>query len=315
MPARRAKGAAASRIVLPCAARLRGAATRGTLRRMPPPVAKTYKLFVGGKFPRSESGRTFQPAGNPRVNVARASKKDLRDAVVAARAGLAAWSSASGYLRGQILYRLAEMLESRRAAMVDELRLGGAARAAAQKEVDVAVALATWYAGLCDKLQTLLGSQNDVQGPFVAFATVEPTGVVGVLAPDAPALVGTLALALPVLAGGNAVVALVGERAPFAGLALGEVCAASDVPAGAINLLSGERAELGSHFASHRDLDGLLYAGAPDAALGALAADNCKRVRACPLAPRDWTRLDRLRSLAWVEPFVETKALWHPVAP
>ncbi len=279
------------------------------------PVAKTYKLFVGGKFSRSESGRSFQPAGNPAIHVARASRKDLRDAVVAARAGLAAWSGSSAYLRGQILYRIAEMLESRRAAMVDELRLGGATRAAAQQELDVALALATWYAGLCDKVQTLLGSQNAVQGPFFAFATVEPTGVVGVLAPERPALVGTLALALPLLAGGNAVVAVASERAPFAALALGEVCASSDVPAGAVNVLAGPRAELARQLAAHRDVDGLLYAGAPERELGELAADNCKRVRACTLAAREWTRLDRLRSLAWVEPFVETKALWHPVAP
>ncbi|MBL8754976.1 MAG: aldehyde dehydrogenase family protein [Planctomycetes bacterium] len=279
------------------------------------PVPKTYKLYVGGKFPRSESGRSFQPLANPGINVARGSRKDLRDAVVAARAGLAAWSGSTAYLRGQILYRLAEMLESRRAAMVQELVLGGAKRAAAQKELDLAISLTTWYAGLCDKVQCLLGSQNAVQGPFFNFTTVEPTGVVGVVAPDAPALVGTLALVLPLLAGGNSVVALVGERAPFAGLALGEVCASSDVPAGAVNLLSGQRSELLAQFAAHRDLDGLLLAGTPDAAVSAAAADNCKRVRWCDLPAAAWTKPESLRSLAWVEPFVESKTLWHPVAP
>ncbi|MBX3461543.1 MAG: aldehyde dehydrogenase family protein [Planctomycetes bacterium] len=282
---------------------------------MPLPVPKTYKLFVGGKFPRSESGRAFQPAGNPRLNVARGSRKDLRDAVTAARAGLVAWSGSSAYLRGQVLYRLAEMLESRRAAMQAELRLGGATAAAARKELDTAIALSLWYAGLCDKVQSLLGSQNAVQGPFFNFSTVEPTGVVGVLAPEAPALVGTLALVLPLLAGGNAVVALVSEAAPFAGLALGEVCASSDVPAGAVNLLAGHRAELAGQFAAHRDIDGLLVAGRPDAALTQAAADNCKRVRCCDLTPADWTRAERLRSLAFVEPFVEVKTLWHPVSP
>lgn len=286
----------------------------GHRSRMPVPVPKTYKLFVGGKFPRSESGRSFQPVGNPGINVARGSRKDLRDAVVAARAGLAAWSGSSAYLRGQILYRLAEMLESRRAAMVGELRLGGATAAAAGKELDLAIALTTWYAGLCDKVQSLLGSQNAVQGPFFNFSTVEPTGVVGVLAPAAPALVGTLALSLPLLAGGNAVIALVSELAPFAGLALGELCASSDVPAGVVNLLSGHRHELAGQFAAHRDVDGLLVAGKPDSALTASAADNCKRVRYCDRSPADWAKATRLRSLAFVEPFVELKTLWHPVA-
>lgn len=279
------------------------------------PVPKTYKLYVGGKFPRSESGRSYQPAGNPGLNVARGSRKDLRDAVVAARAGLALWAGSTAYLRGQILYRLAEMLESRRAALVEELRLGGATKAAAGKELDTAIALTTWYAGLCDKVQSLLGSQNAVQGPFFNFSTVEPCGVVGVIAPEQPALVGTLALVLPLLAGGNAVVALVSEAAPFVGLALGEVCASSDVPAGAINLLSGQRSELAAQFAAHRDVDGLLVAGAPDAALSAAAADNCKRVRYCDLPAAAWQRAAALQQLAFVEPFVELKTLWHPVAP
>ncbi|MBL8749497.1 MAG: aldehyde dehydrogenase family protein [Planctomycetes bacterium] len=281
---------------------------------MPVPVPKTYKLFVGGKFPRSESGRSFQPTGNPAINVARGSRKDLRDAVVAARAGLVAWSGHSAYLRGQILYRLAEMLETRRAAMQDELRTGGATAAAAKKELDVAISLVTWYAGLSDKVQSLLGSQNAVNGPFFNFSTVEPSGVVGVIAPDAPALVGVLALVLPLLVSGNAVVALVSETAPFAGLALGEACASSDVPGGALNLLSGHRAELASQFAAHRDVDGLLVAGRPDAALTVAAADNCKRVRYCDRSVAEWSNAEGLRSLALVEPFVECKTLWHPVA-
>ena len=278
-------------------------------------VRKTYKLFVGGKFPRSGSGRVYQPASNQLVNVARASRKDLRDAVAAARKGLAAWSGSTAYLRGQILYRLAEMLESRRDAMLSELRLGGASASAAERELDVAIDLVVWYAGLSDKVTSLLGSQNAVQGPFFNFSTVEPTGVIGVLAPPKHALVGTLALALPALVGGNAVVAAVSEPSPFVGLVLGEVCASSDVPAGTINLLSGRRDELASSFASHRDVDGLLVAGAPDAALTAAGADNLKRIRYCDLTAASWGDVAKLRNLAWVEPFVETKTLWHPVAP
>lgn len=281
---------------------------------MPVPVPKTYKLYVGGKFPRSESGRSFQPVGNPGLNVARASRKDVRDAVTAARAGLASWSGSTAYLRGQILYRLAETLESRRSAMQDELRRGGMSAAAAKQELDVALSLTTWYAGLCDKVQSLLGSQNAVQGPFFNFTTVEPVGVIGVLAPEAPALVGTLALTLPLLAGGNVAIVLASEAAPFAALALGEACASSDVPAGAINILSGLRRELAGPFAAHRDVDGLLIAGAPDQQLSAAAADNVKRVRYCERTPREWRQAAALCSLALVEPFVESKTLWHPVA-
>ena len=279
------------------------------------PVRKTYKLFVGGGFPRSESGRSYQPATASAINVTRAGKKDLRDAVVAARAGLQAWRASSAYLRGQILYRLAELLETRRAALVEELLLGGSSRPAAHKELDAAIAFATWYAGLPDKLPSLLGSQNAVQGPFFVNSTVESTGVVGVIAPAAPALLGLLALCLPVLAGGNAVVALCSEPAPFAALALGEALATSDFPAGAINLLAGLRGELLPQFAAHRDLDGLLVAGRPEAAVTQAAADNCKRVRFCDLPAAGWQRPLRLRSLLWVEPFVEVKTLWHPVAP
>ena len=278
------------------------------------PVKKTYKLFVGGKFPRSESARSYQPSASPSVNVTRGSRKDLRDAVVAARAGQKAWAGSSSYLRGQILYRLAEMLESRRAALCEELMLGGTTKANAAKELDASIALATWYAGVPDKLQSLLGSQNAVQGPFFAFSTVEPSGVVGVLAPEQPSLLGVLALTLPLLAGGNAVVALCSESAPCAALALGEALATSDFPGGVVNLLAGMRSELATQFAAHRDIDGLLIAGKPDADLTQAAADNCKRVRYCDLPAAAWRSAGSLRSLHWIEPFVEVKSLWHPVA-
>ncbi len=293
---------------------LHRAAATANVVLMSVPVRKTYKLFVGGKFPRSESGRSFQPASAPLINVARGSRKDLRDAVVAARPGFKAWSSSSAYLRGQILYRLAEMLETRREALVAELRQGGLKSGAAQKELDASIALVTWYAGMPDKLQSLLGSQNAVQGPFFAFSTVEPTGVVGVVAPETPSLLGLLALVLPVLAGGNAVIALCSETAPFAGLALGEALATSDFPAGTINLLAGHRRELLPHFAAHRDIDALLVAGKPEAAVGQAAADNCKRLRFCDVPAADWTKPEAVRSLSWIEPFVELKTLWHPVA-
>ena len=278
------------------------------------PVLKTYKLFVGGKFPRSESGRIYQPAAAPAVNVARGSRKDLRDAVPAARAGFKSWSGSTAYLRGQILYRLAEMLESRRDALVTELAACGEKRAAAQKEVDASISLVTWHAGLWDQVQSLLGSQNAVLGPFFAFSTEVPTGDVGEIAPERPSLLGLLALALPALAGGNAVSALCSESAPLCALALGEALATSDMPAGAINLIAGLRSELLPHFASHRDIDALLVAGEPEKSVGQAAADNCKRVRYCALSDEEWRDVARLKQLSWVEPFVEVKTLWHPVA-
>jgi aldehyde dehydrogenase (NAD+) len=269
-------------------------------------VRKTYKLFVGGAFPRSESGRSYVPAGAPGVNVARASRKDVRDAVTAARKALAGWQGKTAYNRGQMLYRLAEMLETRADSLAAEIRAcTRASAAAARREVAQCADLVAWYAGLPDKLQSLLGAQNAVAGPFFNFTTVEPTGVVGVLAPLAPSLLGLLALMLPVLAGANTVVALCSEAAPLPGLALGELLAVSDVPAGVVNLLSGERNELAGHFASHRDIDGLLVAGEPDAEIGKAAADSVKRVRYARDVPATG-------SLLWVEPFVEVKTLWHP---
>ncbi|GDY01965.1 aldehyde dehydrogenase [Planctomycetota bacterium] len=278
------------------------------------PVKKTYKLFVGGKFPRSESARSYQPSETKHIHVTRGSRKDLRDAVLAARIGQKAWSSSSAYLRGQILYRLAEMLETRSAALCEELAQSGVTKANAKREVLASIALAIWYAGLPDKLQSLLGSQNAVQGPFFSFSTIEPSGVVGVIAPETPSLLGMLALCLPVLVSGNAVVALCSESAPCASLALGEVFATSDFPGGTINLLAGLRSELAIHFASHRDIDGLLVAGKPDALITQAAADNVKRVRYCDLPAAAFRDVSRLRSLHWVEPFVEVKTLWHPVA-
>lgn len=279
------------------------------------PVRRTSKLFVGGKFVRSESGRSYRPGAAPQVNIPRSSRKDLRDAVQAARKGLVSWRDAGAQLRGQILYRLAEMLEGRKDALVAELENAGATGAAAKAELEAAIALCVWYAGLCDKLQCLLGSQNDVAGPFFNFSAVEPCGVIAVLAPEQPALLGLLALLLPVLCGGNSAVVLCSESAPLPALAFAEAIATSDLPAGTVNVMSGLRSELAPQLAAHRDIDGLLAAGAPDKALGEAAAGSCKRVRWCELPAAAWRKAGQLRSLLWVEPFVEVKTIWHPVAP
>lgn len=278
-------------------------------------VKKTYKLYVGGKFPRSESGRVFEPSGARGFNVARGSRKDFRDAVVAARAAQPRWSGLTAYNRGQILYRMAEMVATRARSLVDELRAGNrGTQQAAEKQVVAAHDLLTFYAGLPDKLQHLLGTQNEVAGPYFNFSIVEPVGVVGAVAPDQPALLGTLAMSIPLIAAGNTVVILVSEESPLSGLALGELFAVSDLPGGVINLLAGYREELLPQFSAHRDVDGLLIAGAPDAAVSEAAADSVTRVRFVDLSKKDWHKPDKLCSLHFVRPFVETKTFWHPVA-
>ncbi|HEU5278400.1 MAG TPA: aldehyde dehydrogenase family protein [Gaiellaceae bacterium] len=259
------------------------------------PVKKTYKLFIGGAFPRSESGRTYEAEGQ---NVARASRKDVRDAVRAARAALPKWAGMTAYNRGQVLYRLAEMIESRRAEFA-ELSSGG-------EEVDRAVDRIVWYAGWTDKLAQVLGSSNPVAGPYFNFTVPEPTGVVGVVAPAEPPLLGLVSRLLPPLTGGNAVVALASESHPLAAIELAEALATSDVPGGVVNLLTGHRDELAPWLASHMDVNAIDVTGADGAAaeLERAAADNVKRVvRGQPDSQSPWD----------IASFLELKTVWHPV--
>jgi acyl-CoA reductase-like NAD-dependent aldehyde dehydrogenase len=259
------------------------------------PVKKTYKLFIGGAFPRSESGRTYEAEGQ---NVARASRKDVRDAVRAARAALPKWAGMTAYNRGQVLYRLAEMIESRRAEFA-ELSSGG-------EEVDRAVDRIVWYAGWTDKLAQVLGSSNPVAGPYFNFTVPEPTGVVGVVAPVEPPLLGLVSRLLPPLTGGNAVVALASESHPLAAIELAEALATSDVPGGAVNLLTGHRDELAPWLASHMDVNAIDVTGADGTAaeLERAAADNVKRVvRGQPDSQSPWD----------IASFLELKTVWHPV--
>jgi acyl-CoA reductase-like NAD-dependent aldehyde dehydrogenase len=259
------------------------------------PVRKTYKLFVGGAFPRSESGRTYAAEGQ---NVARASRKDLRDAVRAARSALAGWAGLTAYNRGQVLYRVAEMLEARRAEFA-ELADGAA-------EVDAAVDRFVWYAGWADKLPQVLGGSNPVAGPYFNFTVPEPTGVVGVLAPDEPALAGLVSRIAPALVGGNAVVALASETHPLAAIELAEVLATSDVPGGAVNILTGYREELAPWLAGHMDVNAIDVTGADglSADVERLAAENVKRV----------VRGQADGQSAWqIADFLELKTVWHPI--
>jgi len=259
------------------------------------PIKKTYKLFVGGAFPRSESGRTYEAQGQ---NVARASRKDVRDAVVAARAAQPKWAGATAYNRGQVLYRIAEMMEAR-AAEFAELAGG-------RDEVERAIDRWVWYAGFADKLAQVLGSSNPVAGPYFNFTVPEPTGVVAIVAPDEPPLLGLVTRLAPALVGGNAVVALASETSPLAAIELAEALATSDVPAGAVNLLTGFRAELAPWLASHMDVNAIDVTGADGlrADLERAAADNVKRVVAG--SPDS-------QSLYEISAFLELKTVWHPI--
>jgi acyl-CoA reductase-like NAD-dependent aldehyde dehydrogenase len=259
------------------------------------PVKKTYKLFVGGAFPRSESGRTYEAEGQ---NVARASRKDVRDAVVAARAAQPKWAGATAYNRGQVLYRVAEMLEAR----VGEL----AAFCSGRDEVERSIDRLVWYAGFADKLAQVLGSTNPVAGPYFNFTLPEPTGVVAIVAPDEPALEGLVSRLAPALTGGNAVVAVASETHPLAAVELAEVIATSDVPGGVVNLLTGQRAELAPWLASHMDVNAIDVSGADGlrAELEVAAAENVKRVVS--------GRVDG-QSLAEISGFLEFKTVWHPI--
>ena len=259
------------------------------------PVRKTYKLYVGGEFPRSESGRTYEAEGQ---NVARASRKDVRDAVRAARAAQPKWGGMTAYNRGQVLYRVAEMLEARTSEFA---QLTGD-----ESEVNQAVDRFVWYAGWADKLAQVLGSANPVAGPYFNFTVPEPTGVVGVLVPNEPPLLALVSRLAPVLVGGNAAVVVASESRPLAAIELAEVLATSDVPAGVVNVLTGYRRELAPVLAGHMDVNALDVTGAdgdvPE--LEQLAAENVKRVVRGSVEDQS----------AWeIAGFLELKTVWHPM--
>jgi acyl-CoA reductase-like NAD-dependent aldehyde dehydrogenase len=280
-------------------------------------VRKTYKLFIGGAFPRSESGRSYpvhSTSGEFLANAALASRKDLRDAVRAARAAFPKWSGATAYNRGQILYRIAEMLEGRRDQFVDEVRDGeGLDAGEAGSAVDAAIDRWVWYAGWSDKIAQVYGSANPVAGPYFNLSTPEPTGVVGIVAPADSALLGLVSVLAPAIVTGNTVVLLASERAPLPAVTLAEVLATSDLPGGVVNLLTGRVTETVGWLAAHMDVNAVDLTGVSDPALAAeleaAAADNLKRVLRPPAQAPDWRAdpgLDRMVA------FLETKTVWHP---
>ena len=279
-------------------------------------VRKTHKLYLGGKFPRSESGRSYEVTdsrGRFVANAALASRKDARDAVVAARAAFPGWSGATAYNRGQVLYRVAEVMEGRREQFVaDVCAAEGLARRAASSVVDASIDRWVWYAGWTDKLASVVGGANSVAGPYFNFSVPEPTGVVAVIAPQSSSLLGLVSVVAPVIATGNTAVVLSSRSMPLPGVTLAEVLATSDVPGGVVNLLTGDPAETAPWLASHMDVNAidLCGAGADGLALEVAAADNLKRVRRPQEADHDWTAepgIDAMTS------FHETKTVWHPL--
>jgi acyl-CoA reductase-like NAD-dependent aldehyde dehydrogenase len=278
-------------------------------------VAKTYKLFIGGAFPRSESGRTYRAldaAGGFLANAARASRKDTRDAVVAARKGFGVWSKATPYNRGQVIYRIAEMLQGRSADFAELIAVStGTKPEDAAEEVSVAVDRLVHYAGWTDKLTAVLGSANPVSGPYFSYSAPEPTGVVGVLAPTGSALLGLVSVVAPVITSGNACVVVAAESDACVAISFAEVLATSDVPSGVVNILTGSTVELAPHLAAHADVNALDLTGAePElrTSLEEAAAETVKRVYVPSGTPNftDPPGLARLRA------FVEIKTIWHP---
>lgn len=284
-------------------------------------VLKTYKLYIGGQFPRSESGRTMTAShaadGTHLAHYAHASRKDLRDAVTAARAALAKWSGASAYLRGQILYRAAEMLESRSASVAEELAANaGLPAAVARREVEASVDRLVHYAGWSDKYAQVFSSVNPVSSPHFNFTSPEPVGVVAVLAPDRPALLGLATLVARCLLAGNSVVALASETAPLPALSLAEAFATADLPGGALNLLTGSRAELAPWIASHMDVNAVVDGSGDDEAHRTLqggVAKNLKRVHCHALPDEEAWVGEAGRDPYRILDTVEMKTAWHPV--
>ncbi|MEQ1860904.1 MAG: aldehyde dehydrogenase family protein [Chthoniobacteraceae bacterium] len=281
------------------------------------PILKTYKLYIGGKFPRGESGRV-RPAcsldGKTQIaNYCSASRKDFRDAVVAARKAQPGWAKASAYNRGQILYRAAEMAELRRAELEAELRRAGARDAAG--EVDAAIDRLVHHAGWTDKFQQLFSTVNPVATPHFNFTFPEPTGVVVALCPDSPSLLGLVSLIAPAILSGNTCIALASEIAPLVAITFAEILATSDLPGGVVNILTGSRVELAPHFASHMDVNAITDGGG-DEAVGATLRGGCainlKRYAARSLAPKEWFTASA-EDPFWILDTVEMKTAWHPI--
>ncbi len=278
-------------------------------------VAKTYKIYIGGKFPRTESGRYFaleDKKGNVIANMCRGSRKDFRNAVVAARKAQPGWAKASAYLRGQVLYRIAEMLEGRREQFIAELRLQGLSPSLAEKEVDLSIDRLIYFAGWADKYQQVFSAVNPVSSSHFNFSVLEPTGVVAILAPEDTSLLGLISNVAPAIAGGNSCVVLASESKPLCAVSFAEVLHASDVPGGVVNILTGFRSELTEFFASHMDVNAVIYCDGGKAVartVQELASDNIKRV----IARNRVNWLSDAENPYLIRDTQEVKTTWHPI--
>lgn len=286
------------------------------------PVRKAYKMYVGGAFVRSESGRYTQvteaPGLSTKENVSRASRKDGRDAVTAALGAWSGWSGRTAFNRGQILYRLGEMMEARKGELVTSLVHGGLSREDAERETLAAIDRAIAYAGWCDKYQSLFASLNPVAGPHFNFTSPEPMGVVTIVAPERPALLGLVGSILPVIASGNTCVVLASEADPRTAIVFSEALATSDLPGGVVNILTGQAKEVLPHLARHLEVAALDLHGVDPALAKTVeeaAVINVKRVRARSLSAADWFDAEKAESPRWIERFVEMKTIWHPAGP
>ena len=287
------------------------------------PVRKTYKLYVGGQFPRSESGRSYivrAADGTPLANAVRSSRKDVRDAVRTARGAVAGWSGKTAMNRGQVLYRVAELMEGRRAQFIEEVGAAeGLSPTDAAAQVDRAIDRWVWYAGWADKISQVIGTVNPVSAPYFNFSIPEPTGLVGVVAPESSSLLGLVSRLAPVVVSGNAAVVLASESRPLPAVTLGEVLATSDVPAGVINILTGLRKELVPTLAAHMDVNALDTWGVPRdmrAAVETTAVENVKRVTRPPRGVDDrydWVDDRRAQRPEWIVAYLEIKTVWHPI--
>ncbi len=282
-------------------------------------VNKTYKLYIGGKFPRTESGRSLKvdDVGGGIAHICHGSRKDLRDAVEAARKAQPGWAGATPYNRGQVLYRMAEMLEGSRDAFVDAVRSAHARKTTAVKEVDAAIDRLVCFGGWADKYAQVLGCNNPVAGPHYNFTVPEPTGVVSVVSPDVPPLLGLISLLAPPLCAGNAAVVLGSDAHPLPAAMLGEVCATSDVPGGVVNIITGKRDELLEHLSQHRDIDAIHAANVSrkhSTTLKRGTAENIKRVHVRTVDDEQWYDAATCDSPWMIEGFVEMKTIWHPAS-
>lgn len=277
-------------------------------------ILKTYKIYIGGQFPRTESGRYYVPKNGkdePLGNICLSSRKDVRNAVSSARKATG-WAERTAFNRGQILYRMAEMLEGRKAQFIEELKMQGASQKAAEAEVNLAVDRIVYYAGWCDKYQQILGAVNPVASSHFNFSVPEAMGVVGVVCPEAHSLIGLVSLVLPVICGGNTCVVLASESLPLCAVTFAEVLHASDVPGGVINILTGTKKELVAPLSAHMDVNAIVYGDDDDSqfkALSIAAADNLKRVSRLS---KDWTKPEN-QDLYQIAETLEIKTTWHPI--